>query len=512
VTRRSWITKGSRFELDLTANFAYVVWSFAVQIVSTPLYLRFLGIEAYGLISFYLMLQAILQILDLGLSPTINREMARYSVLPDKAAEARDLVRTLEAGYWLIGIVIGLGIWKSAPLIAASWIKAGMIPVRTVSNAVMLMGILSVLQWPFSLYQGALMGLSRQVQLNSLKIVMVTLSQMGAVIALWLISSTIFAFLWWQVVVAGIQLIVLRLLLQRCLPQSNRPVSLDFKLVRGLSHFAAGVGTITLIGLALTQVDKLIVSKLFPLRVFAYYTLAWTVANGLVIISGAVFNVVFPRFSAQVAAGDEHGIRMSYHRSSQLMAVIVLPAAAVISLFSFDILRLWTNSSDVALNAAPILSILVIGSALNALLFLPYAIQLAYGWTNLSLVWGLISISVCVPILFIVTKRFGVVGAATVWAALNVTSLVLVVPIMHRRLLRGETWAYFRDIGVPLAGTVLTATVGRFLFVNPTSRIMTITVLSAAWISSMITAILATPYMRTWARTKASRLLFSYAE
>ena len=79
-----------------------------LQMACVPLYIRFLGVEAYGLIGFYLMLQAILQVLDLGLSPTMNREMARYSVQPEKADEARDLVRTLELGYWLIGLMIGL--------------------------------------------------------------------------------------------------------------------------------------------------------------------------------------------------------------------------------------------------------------------------------------------------------------------------------------------------------------------------------------------------------------------
>ncbi len=115
----------SGFKLDLAANFAGVGWSAFLQIACVPLYLKFLGIEAFGLIGFYLMLQAILQVLDLGLSPTMNREMARYSVQPEKAAEARDLVRTLEAGYWLIGIAIGTAILVAAPLIAKDWIKAG---------------------------------------------------------------------------------------------------------------------------------------------------------------------------------------------------------------------------------------------------------------------------------------------------------------------------------------------------------------------------------------------------
>src|ERR1700756_2480276 len=137
----------SGFKLDLAANFVGVGWSALVQIACVPVYLRFLGVEAYGLIGFYLMLQAILQVLDLGLSPTMNREMARYSVQPEKADEARDLVRTLEVGYWVIGILIGLALVTAAPWIAVHWIKASAMPIRDVKEAVALMGILAVFQW-----------------------------------------------------------------------------------------------------------------------------------------------------------------------------------------------------------------------------------------------------------------------------------------------------------------------------------------------------------------------------
>jgi hypothetical protein len=37
----------SGFKLDLAANFAGVGWTVLMQVVCVPLYLKFLGIEAY---------------------------------------------------------------------------------------------------------------------------------------------------------------------------------------------------------------------------------------------------------------------------------------------------------------------------------------------------------------------------------------------------------------------------------------------------------------------------------
>jgi O-antigen/teichoic acid export membrane protein len=506
----SKIKSASGFKLDLAANFSGVGWSVLIQIACVPLYLKFLGIEAYGLVGFYLMLQAILQVLDFGLSPTMNREMARYSVQPEKAAEARDLVRTLEVGYWLIGIAIGAIILAAAPVIAADWIKVGSIPIRTVSHAVMLMGLLSVFQWPLTLYQGALMGLRRQLLFNSFKITMVTLSQGGAVLVLWLISPTIGAFLVWQAAVSCVQVLLIAVLLWKRLPPADRPARFDLRVVRKIWHFAAGMSGITLIGLALSQIDKVVVSKLLPLRMFGYYTLAWSVANGLLAISGAVFNAIFPRMSAQAVIGDENGIRQSYHYGSQVMAVLILPFAAVLSLFSFDILRLWTRSSQTATAAAPILSVLVIGSAVNALLFLPYALQLAFGWTKLSLFAGLLSMVIVIPVMFPMTEYFGPVGAATVWAVLNILNILVVVPIMHRRLLPGEVWGYFGDIGLPLVSAVGLAVLCRLIFRDLSSPVMTLAALSIAWLGSLVVAVLAAPRVRSWALAQVLNAKLQY--
>src|SRR5258705_10176943 len=113
---------------NIIANIAGRGWAALMALAFVPLYIKFLGVEAYGLIGFFAMLQASFQVLDLGLSQTMNREMARYSTLPEKAGEARDLVRTMEVGYWAIGTFIGAAILASSPFIAGHWIKSGAIP------------------------------------------------------------------------------------------------------------------------------------------------------------------------------------------------------------------------------------------------------------------------------------------------------------------------------------------------------------------------------------------------
>lgn len=495
----------SGFKLDLAANFAGVGWSFLTQIVCVPLYLKFLGIEAYGLIGFYLMLQAIFQVLDFGLSPTMNREMARYSVQPEKAAEARDLVRTLEGGYWLIGIAIGAVMLAAAPAIAADWIKAGAIPVRDVQHTVMLMGVLAVFQWPVSFYQGGLMGLRRQVLCNGINISFSTLANGGAVLILWRVSPTIQAFFLWLVAANAIKAILVANFLWRSLPPASRPPQFDLGKVRNIWRFAAGMSGITACALILTQLDKVILSRLLDLKVFGYYTLAGMFGSGLSMIVATVFNTIFPRFSALAAAGNEESLKHLYHRCTQLMAVLILPLASVLALFSTDILQFWTKNAEVARHAGPIAALLVIGSALNGLMYLPYALQLAYGWTSLGLRISIFLTIPVVPVIWYMAKSYGAVGAASVWVALNCLSMVIGIPLTHRRLLKGEAWRWFGDIGLPLAAVLPMAVIGRGLVAASRSTPVAILAPLVLLLCATGAAALVSPSIRPWLAIPISR-------
>ncbi len=65
-----------------------------------PLYIKFMGVEAYGLVGIYASLQVLSGLLDMGLSGTLNREMARLSIFPGREQQMRNLVRSLEMIYW----------------------------------------------------------------------------------------------------------------------------------------------------------------------------------------------------------------------------------------------------------------------------------------------------------------------------------------------------------------------------------------------------------------------------
>jgi O-antigen/teichoic acid export membrane protein len=484
----------SRFKKNVLFNLLGTGWGAVIQFAFIPLYLRILGIEAYGLVAFAVTLQVALQILDFGLSPTMNREMARFAVTPDSAADARDFVRTVEVGYWGVGLAMGGLLVLGAPLISTSWLKVDALGGDVVTRAVMLMGVMTAFQWPFSLYQGGLVGLQRQGVLNGITMAANTLQHGGVVLALLLIAPTVTVFFAWRAAVFLLQVLATMYFLWRSLPPADRPPRFNTERFRTIWKFAAGMSGITLTGIILSQTDKVMLSKLVPLGEYGYYMLASTVANGLMQLIAPVYNAIFPVFAGCVATGDEDRLRGAYHLGAQLLAVLVLPIAIPLVVFGQEALLAWTGNGATAVAAAPILSILAAGTALNGLMFVPYALQLAYGCTSLGLKINVIFILFLVPSVVLMATKFGPKGAAVVWVVLNAVYMIVGVPLTHRRMLRGEAVRWFLDI-VPAAVVCLAVALlarfwfdggGRMIIVMQLATVFIISIVGAALVSGRI--------------------------
>jgi len=392
-----------------------------------------------------------------------------------------------------------VGVWFAAPLIATRWIKADVLQPTTIEHALRIMSLAIAFQWPVSFYQGGLLGLQRQVQLNAINVVVSTFRNGGAALVLWKVSPSLSAYFVWQIVTSCLQVALLRTAVWRNLPLSDHRPRLVPKLVKNVLGFASGVSGISIASLILTQMDKVILSRLLSLQVFGYYMLASMAANGLGALTAPVFNALFPRFSSLAARGDQEGLKRAYHLGAQLMAVLVLPTAMTLVLFAHDILLLWIGDPVAALQATPIVRLLVLGSALNGIMHLPYALQLSHGWTRLGLMISGLFIVTMVPGIILMAGRFGAVGAAAVWAFQNATYVLIGVPLTHRRLLLGEGRRWFlEDTLLPLGMALLVGIAGRRLFAVSTSPLQTLAGILSTGAASIGAAALAARELRAW--------------
>ena len=443
---------------NVLANIAGRGWAALIGLAVVPIYIHLLGIEAFGLIGFFLSLTAVLSLLDLGLGTALNLRFAQYSAQPGKAQEMRDLLRTLEIIYWLIGIAIGMTVAALAPVITAYWIKPQQLTAETVTQVLTMMGIAIAFQWPRVLYTGGLMGMQKQVAFNLLSSITGTVNSVGGVLIVWLVSPTIQAYVAWYMAISLVDTLLTGLLLWRYVPKApERPV-FSKQLLVGLWRFAAGMTGISVMSVILTQLDKMILVKVLPLDVFGYYSLAWRVASGLYYLINPISAAFFPRFSQLLLINDRQELARLYHRSCQLMSVVVLPVAIVLAFFSADFLLLWTRDEAIAVNSSMMLALLAIGTAINGMINLPVILQMAYGWTRLVFYTYFVAVILLAPLIYFMSLRYGGLGAAWVWVILNSGCVVFLLPMMHRRLLHGHLRQWFMmDVGAPLAAALAVA-------------------------------------------------------
>jgi O-antigen/teichoic acid export membrane protein len=484
----------SRIKKHILSNLIGSGWTALISLVVIPIYIHFMGIEAYGLVGVFVSMQSLSVLLDMGLSRTLTRELARLSIRQNKSQETCDLVRTLEIINWTIAVFIGTIIILSAPLIAGYWLQLERITTVTARQAVVLIGFAIAFRWPANLYAAGLVGIQRQVLLNWIIITSTTLNGIGTVLILWIISPTVKAYFACQIVTNTIHTLLAAVFFKHHLPRTGESAVFQFGLLRRVWRFAAGMTGITATALIFLQVDKIILSRVLTLEMFGYYALAWSMAMGLYRLIGPVFNALYPRFTQLVASNDEKTLTHLYHLSCQFMSVLILPTAAMVVCFSDNILFLWTQSKTVVENTAPILSLLMIGTALNGMMNLPYALQFAYGWTRLAFYGNTVAALLLGPFVYMMATAYGGFGAAVAWIMLNIGYVLINVQLMHRRILPGEQWRWYReDILLPLLAVLMVAGTGRWFISEGMSQLQTATVLACVLITATVLALFAAP-------------------
>ena len=118
------ILHSTSLKANIVANFTGNGFSVLISFISVPIFLKYLGPEGYGLIGIFATLQVVLSLLDSGLSTTLNKELARLSVLKNAAVQMRNMVRTLGNVYWVVAGIVGVTALILSPLLARYWLSA----------------------------------------------------------------------------------------------------------------------------------------------------------------------------------------------------------------------------------------------------------------------------------------------------------------------------------------------------------------------------------------------------
>ena len=424
---------------NLAASYVSQIYVALLGILVVPAYLREMGVEAYGLIGFFSLLQTWFGLLDAGLTPTVARESARFHGGALDALSYRQLLRALERVFVGVAVLGGVVLVALSWYIASGWLQASTFGVVDVREAVQVMAVIISLRWMNGLYRGAITGAERFVWLGVFSSAVATARFIGVLPMLALLGPTPRVFFVYQLVVAMAELAGLLLYSRRLRPRVAGPIgsSWNSEPLRKVLKFSLTIAFTSGTWIIVTQSDKLVLSRLLSLSEYGQYTLSVMVASGVLIVTGPVSAAVLPRLARLEAERDEAGLIRLYRAATQLVAVVAGATSVTIAVWAESLLAVWTGDATLAHAAAPVLSLYAIGNGILAVLAFPYYLQYAKGDLRLHVIGSAGFVLLLLPSSIIGALKLGGVGAGLAWIVLNALYFSCWLPFIHARLSPG---------------------------------------------------------------------------
>lgn len=341
--------------------------SLLVAFVFLPLYSRMLGASQFGSIAVILSFQALLVMMDLGMSTLLGREV---SVSNNDRSTLVKLLRSAElslSGFYGILIFCALGLKFSILSLAISW---------SAIVAVVLLFWLLVLQ---NLYYSMLIADRKYTLGSALQVVGVTLRGIVTTLALYVFSATLDMFIYTQLAVTVLHWWISRSLVMKNFSANEPAVAKDAwpTLLDAFNLTKAG-GALVLFsaaGAAVTQLDKPVISMFISAASVAPYYLASLLCMAPIsILAGPVSQYFQPLVLRAAASSVSTDARKIIARFSLSVFLVTALPTFILWWFRDPIIELWVGPNANNELISTYLAILLPGVAIGAFGFIPYSL------------------------------------------------------------------------------------------------------------------------------------------
>lgn len=422
---------------------AYVL---LIGILIMPFYLVHLGAEAYGLIGFFAVLQAWLQLLDAGLSPSLVRAVAHQQGTPASERTLGRLLRSFEIIFLPLAGLSCLVIYIASPWIAVHWLNAQALDLQTLINCIGLMGVVTALRLYSTLYKSGIQGLEQHAWLNGVNVFIATLRYFGGLLLVSYYSQDPQDFFEFQVLIGLIETLMFAVRAWRQMPVGRWLTGFDWQLVKPILPFAASMSGTAVLWIVLTQMDKVVLSEQLPLDQYGYFSLVALVTTGILMLTNPLVQALLPRLTVLIAEGRRQDMHALFLLANRFTCTFLFPLAAIIAMHAEPLIYAWTGDQAAAQWSRSVLPWYALGSAIMAASAFQFYLQYAYGQMRLHIWYSVISAFVTVPVMLLAIDYQGAYGAALAWFFLRAVSFAVWPMIVHHRLAPGIHGQWLRDV------------------------------------------------------------------
>ena len=428
----------AKIKLNAIGNYFGQSYTIVVTLICTPLYIRYLGAESYGLVGFFIIMQNWLNLLDMGLSATLSRQVSLARGQSTRFKSFKHLLRSFEIVFISITLIIMFLTYVQSDWIAFKWIKAILLNPESISYCITIMGLIIGLRFFSTLYRGGIIGFEDQIWLNKVVVAITTLKYFGAILVLAFISNDIVLFFKYQLVIALLEVFIISQRFYFNLPpiaKTKKWFKIDWNFFYEVLPFSMSITYTTTIQLAISQFDKLLLSGLLSLNIFGFFSIITIISSAVISLSIPIFMAFQPRITILAAKKSIDEMVSLYVDMTQIVTWIVFSATMLILIFPQEILYVFTGDNETFKWGGEILQWYALGSSLYAIGTCQYHLQNAFGKLKLYVIGMTISLLVQSPLIYFVTTKYGAIGASQLWVTFSLIWFLGFSLIVHNKFI-----------------------------------------------------------------------------
>jgi O-antigen/teichoic acid export membrane protein len=441
----------------------------ALAIVITPVYLHYIGTDAYGVYALSIAFVSILGLLEFGAGLALMKYMPEH-IARGENEEAVEIMRAGLAFYGLLGMVGALAS-VAVGVLAPSLFSVPPELVPSAQIAFVLGGVAFALTVIMNVF-GSVLGSLQRFDITT-KISITATTGATAVSVVLLIAG-----LGLTGVMIGVALrpalgliLYARGALAR-LPEMRLTPKWNTDLLRPLISLSAYIFIGNISGLVLFQFDKFYLGVVSGVAFVTFYVVPGALAARLHAAAGSITSVALPTASELFSRGDLPRVQVLYRRATWLTALFLVSIATPAIIFAPNILEHWVGPLFKE-KSAETLQILIATYFVLGLSAVAYWITMAAGRPRSTAVFNLATASINVGAIFLLVPNYGVVGAALAYLISVITTPGFVWYVERRVLeLAQSPWPHIAwRLAIGVVAQVLACLALRQFAVNLASTI-----------------------------------------
>ena len=420
---------------NITANYIGQFYSIIIGIFMVPFYIKYLGTEAYGLIGFFTLMYSWMLLLDMGMSPTLSREVTKTIASDNNDTKEKfiKLLHSFESVFVLISTLLVLTVVLNSELISDSWLRVENLNISKVSYCISLMGFIIGIRFMISLYNSGISGTEQHVWQNIAIVIIQTLKFIGVLFIFEFISTDISHFFEYQLAIVIIELIVFSRKFYLIMNIKKFKLYFSYHVIKPIVPFAIGIAYAGGIWIFLTQFDKLLLSSILPLKEFGYFTIVAIVSNAIIHFSHPISKAMLPRLTYLHHHGKKEELTTIYKKSTQFITIFIFSIVGVVGTFSWELLYSWTGNEEMSTWGSEVLFWYMLGNGVLAISSFQFYLQYAHGKLDMHVKYNTVLSVLALPSIYFSAYEYGAIGVAIVWFILRLLSFLVWVPLVHRK-------------------------------------------------------------------------------